>query len=137
MDAKNLPLQLEELFFPLQEVRANPEHNPADERFGTNVDQMLHIHEIDVAEGRFGISLELNSNEETSVNPPYFFRLHAYAIVTVSPQIDPATQQSILQTNGQLILVGAARERLLDLTSRAPWGRFLLNTQPVTVVKPG
>jgi hypothetical protein len=90
-----------------------------------------------LATGRFGISLELNSNDETSINPPYMFRLHAYAIVTVSPQIDPATQQFILQTNGQLILVGAARERLLVLTCIAPWGRFLLNTQPVTIVKSG
>ncbi len=128
-----LPLQLDEMFFPVQEVRANPEHDPNGLRTDTQVNQSVNAFAIDEAAGRYGVTLEISTNRETSVNPPYFFVLHAYAAMRVDPPLDAATRQSMVHANGQTILVGAARERLLDLSARGPWGRFLLGTLPVVV----
>lgn len=128
-----LALQLDELFFPVQEVRANPEHDPNGLRTDTQVNQSVNAFAIDEAAGRYGVTLEISTNRETSVNPPYFFVLHAYAAMRADPQLDVATRQFMVQANGQTILVGAARERLLDLSSRGPWGRALLGTLPIAV----
>lgn len=126
-----LPIRLEELFFPVQEVRANPSHNPNGNRRGTAISHSVSSQLIDEKENVFGVELELSTDVERSDNPPYFFELHAYGLVAIDPQLDPASARSLAHTNGQLMLVGAARERLLDLTSRAPWGRFVLSAVPV------
>lgn len=136
MENNALPLRLDELFFPLQEVRANPEHDPSGNRFGTQINHSTEATPIEGAPGTYGVSLNIESNRESSDNPPYLFALHAYAIIYIDPQIDPATQHAIALTNGQIILVGAVRERLLDLTSRAPWGRFLLAAIPLSAKDP-
>lgn len=129
------PLQLEDIFFPIQEVRALAEHDPQGELRGTHILQTIEFQELDLATGRYGVVLEMAMDEEKSLNPPYSFRLQAFASFVINPEIDPVSAQALVQANGVMILVGAMRERLLELTSRAPWGRFLLNTQPIQLLK--
>ncbi len=124
-------LQLEDIFFPIQEVRAVAEHDPAGELRGTQINQTIEFQVLDVAQQRYGVVLEISIDEEKSVNPPYNFKLQAFASFYVESSLDPVSAQALLQTNGVMILIGAVRERLLELTSRAPWGRFMLNTIPV------
>jgi hypothetical protein len=128
MIASAPPVQLEELFFPVQEVRANPEYDPNGNLSDTQVDRSINVWALDEAADRYGVTLEIAIDKETSVNPPYFFALHAYATMRADPRLDAATRQSSVRADGQTILLGAARERLLDLTARGPWGRFLLGT---------
>jgi hypothetical protein len=131
------PLQLEDIFFPLQEVRALAEHDPQGELRGTHIIQSIEFQVLDAAAGRYGVVLDMTIDEEKSHNPPYCFRLQAFASFFISPEIDPISAQALVQTNGVMILIGAMRERLLELTSRAPWGRFLLNTQPIQLLHQG
>jgi len=120
------PLRLEELFFPIQEVRANAEHDPQGERSGTNLKQSFSIQAIDGPPGTFGVDLVVECDREASVNPPYFFQLQVYAIMRLEAALDPAAAHALVATTGFSVVVGAARERLLELTSRAPWGRFMM-----------
>ena len=46
---KPFPLQLDEVFFPVQEVRANPEHDPTGDRTGTRIKQVFNV---DIAKPR-------------------------------------------------------------------------------------
>ena len=126
------PLQLEDLFFPIQEVRANPEHDIKGAPVHTHINQAVHVHTLDAGAGRFGVQITLSTAPDQSVNPPYFFTLDGFAVVVVDQQLDPVTAQALVHANGQMIVLGAMRERLLDLTSRAPWGRFMLSTMPIT-----
>lgn len=130
------PLQLEELFFPVQEVRANAAHSPQGEMHGTTIKQAFDLLVLDASTNGYGLLLDISSDDDKSVNPPYQFRLQAYARFVVAQTVDPVTAQAMVQANGALVLVGALRERLLELTSRAPWGRFLLGTQGVPVPQP-
>lgn len=120
------PLRLEELFFPIQEVRANPEHNPQGERSGTNLKQSFNIQAIDGQPGTFGVEMVVECDRETSVNPPYFFQLQVYAIMRLEAVLEPAAAHGLVASTGFSVVVGAARERLIELTSRAPWGRFMM-----------
>ncbi len=124
-------LQLEDIFFPIQEVRAIAEHDPAGELRGTQITQSFEFQVLDQARQRYGVVLEISIDEEKSVNPPYSFKLQAFANFSVESSLDPVSALALIQANGAMILVGAVRERLLELTSRAPWGRFMLNTLPI------
>ncbi len=133
--ARPPPLQLEELFFPAPEVRACPAHDPQGETRGTTVKQSFDLLVLDASINSYGLLLDISSDDDKSVNPPYQFRLQAYARFVVAQTVDPVTAQAMVQANGALVL-GALRERLPELTSRAPWGRFLLGTQGVPVLQP-
>lgn len=120
------PLRLEELFFPVQEVRANPEYDPQGERIGTNLKHSFNTQPVEGQPGLYGVEMLIECDRETSSNPPYFFQLQVYALFRAEGNIDPTAMQGLIVSTGFSVLVGAARERLLDLTSRAPWGRFTM-----------
>jgi hypothetical protein len=48
-------------------------------------------------------------------------------IIARDGAVDAQQEPAMVVALGTQILVGAVRERLADLSSRAPWGRFLLN----------
>lgn len=122
----SFPLRLEELFFPVQEVRANPDHDPQGEQIGTNLKHSFNTQPVEGQAGLYGVELVVECDRETSRNPPYFFQLQAYALFRAAGNIDPTAMQGLIVSTGFSVLVGAIRERLLDLTSRAPWGRFTM-----------
>lgn len=126
------PLRLEELFFPIQEVRANPDHDPKGDRLGTHIKQSLNVQPIEGQAGLYGVDMTFQCDRETSPNPPYFFHLQVYALLRADASLDPATALGLATTTGVNVVIGAARERLLDLTSRAPWGRFMMALVQIT-----
>jgi hypothetical protein len=120
------PLQLEEIFFPLQEVKANPEHNPSGERSGTRLKQSFQTKPIEDRKNVWAADLIIESDQEASINPPYLFKLHAFALIRIDPSIEPEASKILVDKTALSVLVGATRERLIELTSRAPWGRFTM-----------
>ena len=120
-------LQLEELFFPLQEVQANPAHNQQGERAGTQLHFTQQVAKIEGQPSKYALSVTVRSDNENSKNAPYTFVIEGYAVISVHGKLDAATEPALVLTTTFPIVVGAIRERLAELTSRAPWGRFLMN----------
>lgn len=120
---------LENLFFPHQEVRANNGHQAQGSRDGSQVTFEHGMEKIAGRENAFGLQLVVRLDEEKSVNPPYFFTIAAYGVFAVNPdnELSEDKIQELLMSTGMPVLVGAVRERLADLTARAPWGVFNLN----------
>jgi len=130
---ENTPqLQLEELLFPLQEVRSNQSHDPAGDRAGTQLDFGQQLQKMEDQPGRYILMVSVKTNNETSKNPPYQFAIEAYAVLNVTGATDQAAEQAVITANGFPMIMGAIRERIAHLTSRAPWGRFLVNSIPLT-----
>ena len=130
---ENTPqLQLEELLFPLQEVRSNQGHDPAGDRAGTQLDFGQQLQKMEDQPGRYILMVSVKTNNETSKNPPYQFAIEAYAVLNVTGATDQAAEQAVITANGFPMIMGAIRERIAHLTSRAPWGRFLVNSIPLT-----
>lgn len=79
-----------------------------------------------------GVEASIAVNESQSENPPYFFTISAFAVLSTSLEM---TDQSRTQAAGVGInlLVGAIRERLATLTSRAPWSTFMLGPVPLNL----
>jgi hypothetical protein len=130
---ENTPqLQLEELLFPLQEVRSNQSHDPAGDRAGTQLEFGQQLQKMEDQPGRYVLMVSVKTNNETSKNPPYQFAIEAYAVLNVTGAADAAAEQAVITANGFPMIMGAIRERIANLTSRAPWGRFLVNSIPLT-----
>lgn len=130
---ENTPqLQLEELLFPLQEVRSNQSHDPQGDRSGTQLEFGQQLQKMEDQPGRYVLMVSVKTNNETSKNPPYQFSIEAYAVLNVKGAADQAAEQAMITANGFPMIMGAIRERLAQLTARAPWGRFLVNSIPLS-----
>lgn len=126
----NYPWQLDNYFFPNQEVRANPAHDPSGARVHTQLNPSFNIAAIEGRQNTVGVEVTIAVNESQSENPPYFFTISAFGVLSTHLEI---TDQSRAQAAGigVNLLLGAIRERLATLTARAPWGAFILGPIPL------
>jgi preprotein translocase subunit SecB len=131
----NYPWQLDNYFFPHQEVRANPAHDPSGGRVHTHIDPSVKIAAIEGRQNTIGVEATIAVNESQSENPPYFFTISAFGMLSTHLEI---TDQSRAQAAeiGVNLLLGAIRERLATLTARAPWGAFILGPIPLNFSVP-
>jgi preprotein translocase subunit SecB len=119
--------RLEQLFYPIQEVRAIPSHDPQGNLNGTAVSVNANTTPLEGRKGAHAVDVIVTSDESKSENAPYSFRIHAFATFVMEvAEADPSLAATAVFT----MLVGAIRERLASLTSRGPWAVFQL--QPVT-----
>jgi hypothetical protein len=124
-------LQLEDLLYPLQEVRTNQGHDPNGDRAGTQLQYGQQVQKMEGQPGRYALMASVRTDNAASKNAPYTFAVEAYAVFNVTGAADEAAEQQALLANGFPLLMGAIREHLAQLTVRAPWGRFLINTIPL------
>jgi len=68
--------------------------------------------------------------EACGTDRPYDFRLVVFAVLRYEVDQDDEKQMHLAFRNALSILYGSAREYLLVLTSRAPWGGYQLPTMP-------
>jgi len=128
------PVRLENIFFPHQEVRANPAHDVAGNREGSKISLNHTLSAIEGRDNAFGVEMTIALDEDNSENPPYFFTISAFAILGTDKSIEEletADKQKI-EIMAVQILVGSIRERLASITARSPWGGFNLGIIPIT-----
>lgn len=130
-----LPLQLERYFFPVQKVEANPTHDPSipiDSKSNLNVS----VGKVEEQVGAYAVELTLSSAAD-SVNESYTYTIMAFALLRATDNTISASELSAAAASfGASILVGVARERLAELTSRGPWSTVILNAVPLNILSP-
>jgi hypothetical protein len=125
-------MQFEDMLFPVLEMGTNNKHDPKGERAGTQLLVNHQITRLGGGDGRYGLAVAVGSDNQNSVNPPYKFMVEVYAIVIIKESaLDAEAETKQVLANGLPILMGSARERIAELTARAPWGRFLINPTPL------
>lgn len=125
------PLLLEESFFDIVSLEATPGYIPDAEgkprRHG--VEMRLGLATVDDDPGLWRVSLDMSHKEADEETPRYRFRLRAIGffryVAEEKPEADIA---QLIAANGSSILYSSAREYLLLLTSRTPWGQLSLPT---------
>ncbi|MET0280400.1 MAG: hypothetical protein ABW278_04650 [Steroidobacteraceae bacterium] len=121
-------LMIDQLLFPIVELRTNGKHDQQGNLSGTQLQYGHQVQKLDNAPGKYALILSVRSDNDKSVNAPYDFSIEAYAIFIVQQGTDEGDANSkFVLHNGLPVVMGAIRERLADITSRAPWGRFLIN----------
>jgi preprotein translocase subunit SecB len=127
-----MQLRFEDLMFPILEMRTNVKHDPKGERAGTQllIDQQLQ--KLEGGDKRYGMAVSVSSDNKASVNAPYSFMVEAYAIIhVIESTLDAEAEAKQIQANALSIMMGAIRERISEMTARAPWDRFLINPTPL------
>jgi len=124
------PLQLERYFFTHQEVVANPDHIANGRKDGSQLKSEVNANLVEGRSNAFAVSVRVFLDNESSDNPPYFFHIEAFGIFVLASDLPSEASQQLATTSGA-ILIGAIRERLADLTSRGPWGGFMIPPIPV------
>lgn len=124
------PLQLKSYSFPVQISRANQEFDPQGELNGTKTSNSFIFVKADDNDQTWFAQMTVATDVNESVNPPYFYEIHAFGIF----QSEIGTDEQIINSAGQVecfqVLTGAIRERIAELTSRAPWGQHTLDIIP-------
>ena len=132
------PLLLEESYFDIVSLEAVPEYVPDAEgqprRHG--VEMQLGLATVDDNPGVWRVSLDIAHKDVAEETPRYRFRLRAIGFFRyVADEKPEAEVAQLVATNGASILYSSAREYLLMLTSRAPWGQLSLPTMSFADVR--
>lgn len=125
------PLQLEESFFDTVSVEVVPEYVPDGEgrpqQHGVEV--RLNLATLDDNPGVWRVTLDLTDKDVEAETPRYHFRLRIVGFFRWVGGERPGQEVAqIVAANGASILYSSAREYLLMLTSRTPWGQINLPT---------
>lgn len=131
------PLRLDRYFFTESVVTANPSYDPDGSRIGSViVPPAISCSPLAEQDGAFGCEMIIQLDESKSENPPYFFSIHAFAILVATPGTAADMAFSLAHATGLSMLVGAIREHLASITARGPWGPFLLSPVVITPSTP-
>lgn len=120
-------LQLNQYYFPHQEVRANPAHDPSGIKNGAVVSFALNAGLSPTDNHQHFVEIVAEVDESASTNPAYFFKIQAFGLFTTDDGLTQDEAKALVAAYGSQVLVGSIRDHLVSLTSRGPWGSFYLN----------
>lgn len=132
------PLQLEESYFDIVNVEAVPEHKPAarGESLQHEIVVQLNLATIDDQPGFWQVSLDIEGKDDASAPPPYRFRLRSVGVFKYTGDDQPEPEiAKVVGVNGASIVFSSAREYLMLVTSRGPWGQLRLPTMSFANLK--
>lgn len=130
------PLQLRQYFFTQIECNANPDYDPTGNTMGSKVECKFAVNPVDGQADALGIELAVWLDAETSENSPYTFKISAYGVLNIAPGMPLEAATQLAHLSGAQILVGAVREEIARITSRGPWGAFMLPIIPLLAATP-
>jgi preprotein translocase subunit SecB len=123
-----LPLQLEAHFFTKVEVEANQSFQPeAEEKAESGIQTEVQVAQHQDNPRRWQVTLEvtLGTNDK---EVPYKISLKCVGFFEVAEEMEEKHAPLLVRTNGAAILYSSAREFLLLITGRGPWGPYYLPT---------
>jgi preprotein translocase subunit SecB len=124
-----LPLQLEMHYFSKVMVEADPCFQPKDDEdqllgVATQVELMQHREDP----LRWQVVLNVSTQAPEGQTIPYKIDLQAVGFFVVAPEVEEGRRPKLVRANGSAILYSSAREFLLTITGRGPWGPVYLPT---------
>ncbi len=126
------PLEIISYFFPAVTVAADPTFDPEAKRIEPEVKVKVGV-DRDEENDSYQVALDISFEPESEENSyPYSVSLIAIGIFKVAPNYpDP---DKLLGITGASIIYGAAREFIITITSRGPWGAVMLPS--ISFLKP-
>lgn len=124
------PLRLETYFFPKVQIEANPEYSPEAAPAEQDIELGVNLGLVSSKEQptKYQLMLDIEKITVKSGMLPYRILLEAVAIFSVDPDLKHPDIKKLVQINGASMLYSAARELILTITGRGPWGSFQLPT---------
>lgn len=127
------PLQLRHYFFVESVCKAKsdypfeaiePTHSLPADAVLTSVDLLQNNDD----QSMFQVNLDIESIHEEAPSLPYEFKLLIIGFFQVAKDFEPSNIEHLVRVNGASVLYSAAREYLMMVTSRGPFGPVMLPT---------
>jgi len=128
------PVQLEESYYDVVSLEAPQDYVPDPHARPAGPPERealvkLDLATVDADPGVWRVSLDIRHREAEGETPRYRFRLRVVGFFRWGGGETPnAEVAQLVAVNGASILYSSAREFLLLLTSRMPWGQLSLPT---------
>ncbi|OHZ01195.1 protein-export chaperone SecB [Salinicola sp. MIT1003] len=125
------PLQLERSFFAKVHIEANPDYLPgqSDEQQGDiEITVSLNVGQHQQDPNRYQVRLSIDKLEGNKTQLPYIISLQIVGLFQVDEAFKADNIKHLVEINGASMLYSAAREQVLSITGRGPWGAFQLPT---------
>ena len=120
-------LQLNEYFFPYVEVAADPTITKEDDGGKSNFLVRATTLNIEGSSDDFQVTVEIVSRPE-SEEKRQFYSIKLIAVGFFKVASDWPDKDKLLRVTGASMLYASAREFLITITSRGPWGATMLPT---------
>ena len=118
----NTPIKLDEYFFPVVQVVANPSAEENEQELDYTVEVSLSH---DKEKKFYQVSVEISTIPEDE-SQQYVINIVAIGIFRIDKRFKDINK--LLYINGSSMLYSAAREFIITITSRGPWGAVTLPT---------
>jgi len=130
------PLVLVEYCFPVVQVVANPEGGKS-----TNINEIQYDIEVGLAISDdnefYQVTVEITSIDPSdSDEKKNAYSIHVIALGHFKVHPDWRDPEKLVRINGASILYSAAREFLITITSRGPWGAITIPTKSFNTLTP-
>ncbi|MCV4341076.1 hypothetical protein [Pseudomonas capsici] len=115
------------MIFPKISIEANPEHAPEKEiisgEFGIS-----NTFDYDEKEQELHANISFKSEDHPHYNPEYNIHLNLYAVFKLSKNFHEISTPNAKELTLDIAnaLLGSLREMVTMLTSRGPWGAYVL-----------
>lgn len=126
------PLQIENSFFSLLHIEANPHFQPSSDEQPEQGDVEVEVriqfarHRQDAS--RYQLKLTIDRVEGQGFAIPYLIELEILGSFRVADDVPAEKVRQLVEVHGGALLYTSAREQVLTLTGRGPWGAFQLPT---------
>ena len=122
----DIPLQLNEYFFPHVEVMADPTAGEREsDKTSNNFTVKVGSTKVDQNNDVYQVTLEILSKPEIEGSKQnYTIKLIAIGFFSVDSEKEDV--EKLLRVSGASILYASAREFLITITARGPWGPVML-----------
>ncbi|MHB1752182.1 MAG: protein-export chaperone SecB [Acidiferrobacter sp.] len=123
------PLQLDQYVFSKFSVETNIGHKPESLAPMVNVQIQAGLGPVVGAENKYQVTLELSSLRAPDGTGTLPYEV-AFQVVGQFSVLDPSynDKEKLVRINGTSMLYSAAREMVLLITGRGPWGPYQLPT---------
>lgn len=123
------PLQLEQSYFLKLGIEANLDYQTGEEAddeidFGLKVEVAPHPED----ENRYQIMLTLDEFRSSGPALPYDIDIKIVGFFKMAKEFEHDNKEHLTQVNGATMLYGAAREQVLSITGRGPFGPYQIPT---------
>ncbi len=123
------PLRLEAYFFPGFFYKTNEQYaGPGASDPPLEIEFRLKLFRHETEPHRFQLNLTVEASKVPPAPQPYDFEIQVVGLFSVDPEFEHDDITRLVKVNGGSMLYTAAREFLLMVTGRGPWGGISLPT---------
>jgi preprotein translocase subunit SecB len=114
-------LLLERYFYPKISIEADPKYKPTGGPPQAEIGVTARFKKLSEAERKWVVSISIKTSSK-DYPIPYKINLSAIGYFRTAPNYPKGEVEKLIRIGGPTVLYSAARELILTISSRGPWG---------------